>query len=155
MKHTHHILPRHMGGTDEPSNLVEVTPEQHAELHLALYLEHGRWQDWVAFHALSGQMSMSDASVEAIHRGAYHPNVRSPEANHKRSTTMKGRPQSIAHTEAKIQSAAKQRVITDEQLPEVQSLRSQGWTLKQIAKRFDTTATSVWRYIHKRVRGAN
>jgi len=37
-----------MGGTDDPSNLIEVSVEQHAELHFALYLEHGRWQDYIA-----------------------------------------------------------------------------------------------------------
>ena len=44
-----------MGGTNDPSNLVEVTREQHTELHFALYLEHNKIQDWVAFNMLSGQ----------------------------------------------------------------------------------------------------
>jgi hypothetical protein len=44
-----------MGGSDDPSNLVLVSIEEHAELHLALYLEHGRWQDWYAYHGLSGK----------------------------------------------------------------------------------------------------
>lgn len=43
-----------MGGTDEPSNLFECSVEEHAELHFALYLEHGCIGDWVAFHMLSG-----------------------------------------------------------------------------------------------------
>jgi len=33
MKHIHHIIPKHMGGTDEESNLVELTVEEHAEAH--------------------------------------------------------------------------------------------------------------------------
>ena len=33
MKHKHHIIPRHMGGTDDPSNLIELTIEEHAEAH--------------------------------------------------------------------------------------------------------------------------
>jgi hypothetical protein len=53
-KHLHHIVPRHMGGTDDTSNLYECSIEQHAELHLALYLEHGHWQDFLAYHGLSG-----------------------------------------------------------------------------------------------------
>ena len=28
-KERHHIVPRCMGGTDEPENLVELTPEEH------------------------------------------------------------------------------------------------------------------------------
>lgn len=55
MKHRHHIIPRHAGGTDEPSNFVEVTVEEHAELHLARYLELGEVGDWLAYLALSGQ----------------------------------------------------------------------------------------------------
>ena len=57
MKHRHHIIPRHAGGTDDPSNLIEVTVEEHAELHLARYLELGEAGDWLAYHALSGQAS--------------------------------------------------------------------------------------------------
>ena len=55
-----------MGGTDDPSNLMEVSIEEHAELHLALYLEYGRWQDWIAFNALSGQVEYAEATLQAI-----------------------------------------------------------------------------------------
>ena len=57
MKHRHHVVPRHAGGTDHPSNFVEVTVEEHAELHLARYLELGEVGDWLAYRALSGQAS--------------------------------------------------------------------------------------------------
>lgn len=33
---THHIVPRCMGGTDEPTNLVELTPEEHFVAHQLL-----------------------------------------------------------------------------------------------------------------------
>lgn len=33
MKHRHHKVPRHMGGTDDPDNLVLLTIEEHAEAH--------------------------------------------------------------------------------------------------------------------------
>ena len=42
-----------MGGSDDPSNLVELTPEEHAEAHRILYEEHGRWQDYVAWQGLA------------------------------------------------------------------------------------------------------
>ena len=54
MRHNHHIIPRHLGGGDEPSNLFECSVEEHAELHLALYLEHGHWEDWIACQMLGG-----------------------------------------------------------------------------------------------------
>jgi hypothetical protein len=58
-----------MGGTDEPSNLMEVTTEEHAELHLALYLEHGRWQDWVASQGLAGIIGHEEAVYQSIVAG--------------------------------------------------------------------------------------
>ena len=60
MKHLHHIVPRHMGGTDEPSNLMEVTVEEHAELHFALFLEHGHWEDYIAALSLAGIMKKEE-----------------------------------------------------------------------------------------------
>lgn len=54
--HKHHIIPKHMGGTDDPSNLVSVTIEEHANLHKQLWEELGHWQDKVAWLALSNQI---------------------------------------------------------------------------------------------------
>jgi hypothetical protein len=45
LMHIHHITPRHAGGTDDPSNLIELTVEQHAEAHRILFEQYGRWQD--------------------------------------------------------------------------------------------------------------
>jgi hypothetical protein len=47
------MIPKHAGGTDDPSNLVELTPEAHAEAHRKLYEEYGRWQDEAAWKGLS------------------------------------------------------------------------------------------------------
>ena len=55
MKHKHHIIPRHMGGTDDPSNLIELTVEEHANAHRILYEQYGKKEDFVAYHMLSGQ----------------------------------------------------------------------------------------------------
>ena len=52
--HKHHIIPRHMGGTDDPENLIELTIEDHAEAHRKLFEEHGHWQDYVAWQGLAG-----------------------------------------------------------------------------------------------------
>ena len=43
-----------MGGTDEPENLVELTPAEHAEAHRVLYEEHGREEDRLAWMGLAG-----------------------------------------------------------------------------------------------------
>lgn len=42
MKHIHHIIPKHMGGSDDPANLTELSVEEHAEAHRLLYEQHGQ-----------------------------------------------------------------------------------------------------------------
>jgi len=64
MKHKHHIIPRHAGGTDGPSNLVELTVEEHAEAHRVLYDKYGRWQDKLAWLGLSGQIGKEEIIAE-------------------------------------------------------------------------------------------
>lgn len=55
MKHIHHIIPRHMGGTDDPSNLVELTVADHAQAHKELYEKYGKKEDLCAYYMLSGR----------------------------------------------------------------------------------------------------
>lgn len=60
MKHIHHIIPQYLGGTDDPSNLIELTVEAHAEAHRLLYEQHGNWQDYCAWQALSGRIGQEE-----------------------------------------------------------------------------------------------
>ena len=64
--HKHHIIPKHVGGTDDPSNLVELTVEEHADAHKKLYEQYGRWQDKVAWMGLSKLISSAEAYYEAM-----------------------------------------------------------------------------------------
>ena len=61
MKHIHHILPKYLGGTDDPSNLVELTVEEHAEAHRLSFEQHSNWQDYCAWQALSGRIGQEEA----------------------------------------------------------------------------------------------
>jgi hypothetical protein len=49
-----------MGGSDEPSNLIELSVKEHAEAHRLLFEQYGKWQDEVAWKALSGQIDKSE-----------------------------------------------------------------------------------------------
>lgn len=55
MKHKHHIIPKHMGGSDDPSNIVELSISDHAEAHRALWETHGKIEDKIAWECLSGR----------------------------------------------------------------------------------------------------
>jgi len=60
IKHWHHIIPVYMGGTDDPSNLVELTVEEHAEAHRKLFEQYGNLEDKVAWKALSGTIGKEE-----------------------------------------------------------------------------------------------
>jgi hypothetical protein len=64
--HKHHIIPRHAGGSDDPSNLVELSIEEHATAHKELYEKYGRWQDRVAWLSLSGIMKDEERIYEIL-----------------------------------------------------------------------------------------
>lgn len=66
MKHKHHIIPKHMGGTDEPSNLVELTVEEHAAAHRVLFEQYGCWQDNVAWK-ISQEKYKTDPQRQKAH----------------------------------------------------------------------------------------
>lgn len=50
--HFHHIVPRRKGGTDDPSNLVELTIYDHAIAHRHLWKMYGEAADRRAYHWL-------------------------------------------------------------------------------------------------------
>ena len=97
MRHKHHIIPKHMGGTDDPSNLVSLTPAEHAEAHRLLYEQHGHWQDYVAWQGLAKLDANFDAAklsmIEGGRKGAKKSNLRwkDPNERAKQSKRMKER----------------------------------------------------------------
>jgi hypothetical protein len=68
--HKHHIIPRYMGGTNDPENLVEVTITQHAMFHFCNYQLWGNEEDRIAWKALSGLITPDEAALEAMALGA-------------------------------------------------------------------------------------
>lgn len=68
-KHKHHIIPKHMGGSNDVSNLVELTIEEHAEAHRILYETHGHTQDKVAWLGLAGIMPYAEIIYTLLSEG--------------------------------------------------------------------------------------
>jgi len=80
MKHIHHIIPKHLGGTDDPENLIELTVEEHAEAHRILWEQHGRWEDKLAWQGLAGLLTQEELVKEMLSeagkRGAAAANIK-------------------------------------------------------------------------------
>lgn len=55
--HKHHKIPKHLGGSDDPSNLEEMTIEEHAEAHKLLWEQYHNEYDRVAWLGLSKMIS--------------------------------------------------------------------------------------------------
>lgn len=64
--HKHHIVPKHMGGTDDPSNIIKLTVEEHAEAHRILFEKYGCWQDEIAWKGLSKMIDHAEAISQTI-----------------------------------------------------------------------------------------
>jgi hypothetical protein len=67
--HTHHIVPKHAGGTDDPDNLVRVNKAMHAFMHRLRYGETGDYYDCCAANVLSGDWTVEQARREAAKLG--------------------------------------------------------------------------------------
>ena len=67
--HTHHLVPKHAGGTDDPSNLVRVNKAMHAFMHRLRYQETGDYYDCCAANLLSGDWTAEQARQEACKHG--------------------------------------------------------------------------------------
>ena len=95
MKHKHHIIPKHMGGSDDPENLVELTIEEHAEAHRKLYEEYGHQEDYLAWQGLAGLMTKEELVKEMLSmagkRGAAITNSKKAPAVRKYPVGVDGR----------------------------------------------------------------
>jgi hypothetical protein len=55
-----------MGGTDDPSNLILLSVEDHAKAHRLLFEQHGRWEDEIAWRGLSGLIGKEEVEKEVL-----------------------------------------------------------------------------------------
>ena len=60
MRHNHHIIPRYAGGSDEPENLVSLTPIQHSMWHWAEFQRKGDYKDYCAHKMILGDVHNPD-----------------------------------------------------------------------------------------------
>lgn len=86
--HRHHIIPTHAGGSDDPSNIIELTVERHAEAHRILFEQYGRWQDEIAWKGLAGLMSRAELIQKVQSQAAKDNNTRNGNPWGKKRTSM-------------------------------------------------------------------
>lgn len=84
--HWHHIVPRHAGGTDDPSNLVKLTIQEHAEAHRLLWEQYGRLEDKLAWQLLSRMTPEAEETRRALIRQS----MRRPEVRRKLRESKRG-----------------------------------------------------------------
>ena len=65
MRHVHHIIPRHRGGSDDPSNLIELSITQHAMWHFADWQLTQTPENFIAWRSLAGLIDDQQATFEA------------------------------------------------------------------------------------------
>jgi hypothetical protein len=88
--HSHHIIPKHAGGTDASDNIARLTVEEHSEAHRLLYEKYNRWQDKLAWQGLAGHIGKEEIISQSISNariGVKH----TPEAKEKMSNALKGK----------------------------------------------------------------
>lgn len=99
--HKHHLMPKHLGGTDDPQNLVLLHPYDHAIAHFVRYKIFGTDGDAWAFNRLKKWLDEGGLTV----KGMKH----SEEAKQKigaESAARERKPHS-EETKAKISAAKK------------------------------------------------
>lgn len=63
-----------MGGSDDPSNLIELTRGEHARAHMKLYEQFGKKEDLGAYYLLTGQTDMA-AKISSSLGGTVQGNI--------------------------------------------------------------------------------
>lgn len=150
--HSHHIVPRHMGGTDELSNLISLTVEEHAEAHKKLWEEHGNVKDYYAWKGLSSQIGKEEIRQELSRYGAIKRNMMygsifsnlSRESIEKRRDTRKKRSEgynSPEHTQKLVDASRTPEAISKKKMVYKEIGHQQGTKNSQFGTMWITNGT--------------
>lgn len=100
-----------MGGSDDPSNLIELTVEEHAEAHRELWEQYGNIKDYCAWKGLEGTIGK-----EEIVRLLMDPTgrVHTEETKQKMSKSHLGKPKHTEESKEKLRQFRTGMKLTEE-----------------------------------------
>ena len=149
MKHRHHIIPKHMGGLDDPSNIVKLTIKEHALAHKKLYEKYGKKEDYLAWKGLSGNISkeeiLKQLASEMGKRNAHHMHTKAAiekmrkskmgtkltkEHKDKISKSLMGRVPSFAHRQKTAMKLAMNFIVETPQGQKIEITNLREWATK-------------------------
>lgn len=88
MKHKHHIVPKHMGGSNKSSNLAYLSVKDHAEAHRKLYLNYGKMEDYVAWQGLLKQIGKEKIFIKTSSIGGLNNKGKPKSESHKKKISL-------------------------------------------------------------------
>lgn len=90
MKHNHHLVPRHLGGTDDKSNIVEnISVTRHAMFHYANWLLYKSDGDYIAYRALTGTIGKEELVKQLCLMGSKKGGKTAKESGQLREAALK------------------------------------------------------------------
>jgi hypothetical protein len=139
MFHKHRILPGHMGGTYNPTNVISLTIPQHAEAHRLLWEQYGHREDYIAWQGLSGLIDKEEILHAVLSMAGSKPkssehrqriglsnrgNKRPDLAARNRVSTTKGQIKTLEHRQ-KISQAMMGHTVTVETRKKISQARKE------------------------------
>lgn len=122
LSHGHHIIPKHIGGTDDEWNFVFLTVRQHALAHRLLWKIDGRWQDKVAWQGLSGRISCEE-TISAVIANSNRNRVWTEQQREKLSMAKRGKPGNTLGTKRSDEARKKLSEIAKQRAPDSEETR--------------------------------
>jgi len=101
--HKHHIMPKHMGGSDNPDNLITLSVKEHAIAHAKLYLKHGNLKDYIAYKGLRKQMGKEEIFIETSKIGGLNNKGKPKTKEHRVNISKSNKGQSSHWLQGDIQ----------------------------------------------------
>ena len=101
--HKHHIMPKHMGGSDNPDNLITLSVKEHAVAHAKLYLKHGNLKDYIAYKGLRKQMGKEEIFIETSKIGGLNNKGKPKTKEHRANISKSNKGQSSHWLQGDIQ----------------------------------------------------